>query len=389
MEKVNSKKRWIIIQIFMLCLLPITSCTKQKETVYVYHEEPVYISVGESAAFPLENIPEGKTAADFTWTITGDTAEIHDGIVTGIQTHPSYLSGKETANAELIVGNKRYSEVFNVVVEKNIESIQLNYPSYTLLKGEEITITYKTDPKTLSKGQRVVWDITDEEIAELTEVSDPNKRLVLKALNPGSTELVIKTGGAEASSKVYVFDEPSTANEKLRYLCARQDSFSEAGELNGSINEIEIPVSEIPQLGTNGSGKYMVIWECDYNKLPGSSYTEFDWNTKEDCSYTAALPLEIRPDTWEEVEYIIRVKADYMQVGTYESGIRAMLNVVKITKESIDGEVIEELDQIQGDIPNEIYIDKSMTPSPEAYYGSLPDKSRAEASLSAILKELR
>lgn len=66
MEKVNSKKRWIIIQIFMLCLLPITSCTKQKETVYVYHEEPVYISVGESAAFPLENIPEGKTAADFT-----------------------------------------------------------------------------------------------------------------------------------------------------------------------------------------------------------------------------------------------------------------------------------------------------------------------------------
>ena len=113
----------------MLCLLPITSCTKQKETVYVYHEEPVYISVGESAAFPLENIPEGKTAADFTWTITGDTAEIHDGIVTGIQTHPSYLSGKETASAELIVGNKRYSEVFNVVVEKNIESIQLNYPS--------------------------------------------------------------------------------------------------------------------------------------------------------------------------------------------------------------------------------------------------------------------
>ena len=100
MEKVNSKKRWIIIQIFMLCLLPITSCTKQKETVYVYHEEPVYISVGESAAFPLENIPEGKTAADFTWTITGDTAEIHDGIVTGIQTHPSYLSGKETASAE-------------------------------------------------------------------------------------------------------------------------------------------------------------------------------------------------------------------------------------------------------------------------------------------------
>ena len=132
----------------------------------------------------------------------------------------------------------------------------------------------------------------------------------------------------------------------------------------------------------------MVIWECDYNKLPGSSYTEFDWNTKEDCSYTAALPLEVRPETWEEVEYIIRVKADYMQVGTYESGIRAMLNVVKITKESIDGEVIEELDQIQGDIPNEIYIDKSMTPSPEAYYGSLPDKSRVEASLSAILKEL-
>ena len=201
MEKVNSKKRWIIIQIFMLCLLPITSCTKQKETVYVYHEEPVYISVGESAAFPLENIPEGKTAADFTWTITGDTAEIHDGIVTGIQTHPSYLSGKETASAELIVGNKRYSEVFNVVVEKNIESIQLNYPSYTLLKGEKITITYNTEPKTLSKGQRVVWEITDEEIAELTEVSDPNKHFVLKALNPGSTELVIKTGGAEAFPK--------------------------------------------------------------------------------------------------------------------------------------------------------------------------------------------
>ena len=59
----------------------------------------------------------------------------------------------------------------------------------------------------------------------------------------------------------------------------------------------------------------------------------------------------------------------------------------KITKESVDGEVIEELDQIQGNIPDEIYIDKSMTPSPEAYYGSLPDKIRVEASLSTILKE--
>ena len=99
--------------------------------------------------------------------------------------------------------------------------------------------------------------------------------------------------------------------------------------------------------------------------------------------------MEARGFIHVSLHYIIRVKADYMQVGTYESGIRAMLNVVKITKESVDGEVIEELDQIQGNIPDEIYIDKSMTPSPEAYYGSLPDKSRAEASLSAILKELR
>lgn len=389
MGKSMFKKRRIIIHILSLCLLIMTSCAKEKETVYVYHEDPVYISVGESAALPLENIPEGKTAADFTWKITSDTAEIHDGIVTGIQTHPSALSGEETASAELIVGNKRYYEVFQVVVEKDIESIQIKYPSYTLLKGEEITVTYKTDPETLSSGQRVVWAVADEEIAELTEVSDPNTRFVLKALNPGSTELVIKTGGTEASSKVYVFDEPSTANEKLRYLCAWQDSFSEAGELSGRVNGIEILVSEIPQLGTNGSGKYMVIWDCDYNRLPGNSYTECDWNTREDCSFTAALPLEVRPETWEEVEYIIRVKAEYMQVGTYESGIRAMLNVVRISKESIGGEVIEEFGQIQGDIPDEIYIDKSMTPSPEAYYGSLPDKGRVEAKLSAILKELR
>ena len=98
MTETGIDQRWAIPRLAIVLILSVlasgflSACNKHEETVYVYLEEPVYISVGESAVLELDNMPDGKTAADFTWTITGDTAEISNGIVTGILTDGQVLT---------------------------------------------------------------------------------------------------------------------------------------------------------------------------------------------------------------------------------------------------------------------------------------------------------
>ena len=391
------KRLFAVIIMAVLIASMLTACSgKQQEVSYIYHEEPVYISVGESAELVLENVPEGKTAADFTWEITGDTAEVSEGIVTGVQTHPSKLSGEETVRAELVTPEIKYVEVFDVVVEKSVESITLKYNSITLLIGDEIPLSYNTEPKELSNGQRVIFELSDD-IAEITE-DNVNHNKQIKAVRAGSAVLTVSTGGKTITCDVNVFDEPVSADEKLRYLCSWQDSYAGVGEFKniesyGRYNHsgVDVMLSEIPVLkGTEGSGKYMVIWQCPKSSTYSEGFEEPNRDIEGECNYTAALPPEVRPETWDEVEYIIRVKeGDCIQVGTYEGGVKAMKRVVEITKETTDGEVLEVIDSRQGgQLPDSIMVDEKADPKPEAYYGKLPDMEKVKATLSEILKGL-
>ena len=385
----------------VMAAILLSSCGKPKETSYLYHEEPVYVSVGESAQLILGKAPEGKTASDYSWSITGRSAEVSDGVVTGVETYPSPLAGQETVSAEMTLGNVQYTEVFTVVVEKTVDTIAMKYPSLTLLVGDELLVRYTTDPETLSKGQRVVLSLTDESLAELTQsvrvAGAPIREDRITALVAGDAVLTVQTGGAEASCDVYVFERPEGADEKLRYLNSWQDSYAGEGELIEAIGRdrdqkpgVEILFSEIPEMtGSEGSGKYMVVWEWQGGNATENTYSWAASNGDGVCNYTAALPKDKRPDRWDEVEYIIRVKeGEPIQTGTYERGIRAMTRVVDITLEKPDGEVIELLKQKQGKLPNEIYLDTKNNPNAEAFYGSLPEIKHVRAMLSEIINTL-
>ena len=385
----------------VMAVILLSSCGKPKETSYLYHEEPVYISVGESAQLELENAPEGKTAADYSWSITGQSAEVSAGVVTGVKTFPGALAGQETVHAEMTLGNIKYMEVFVVVVEKTVDKIELQYPSLTLLVGDELLVRYTTDPETLSKGQRIALSLTEESLAELTHSVRVNGVPIrtdrITALAVGDAVLTVQTGGAEASCDVYVFERPEGADEKLRYLNSWQDSYAGEGELIEAIGRdrdqkpgVEILFSEIPEMtGSEGSGKYMVVWEWQGGNATENTYSWAASNGDGVCNYTAALPKDKRPDRWDEVEYIIRVKeGEPIQTGTYERGIRAMTRVVDITLEKPDGEVIELLKQKQGKLPNEIYLDTKNNPNAEAFYGSLPEIKHVRAMLSEIINTL-
>ncbi len=391
MKRYGPAYRLIAVFLTVTAVLYIAACGKGNEVSYFYHEDEVHISVGESAELKLKNLPAGKTAADYQWTVTGDTAKVADGAVTGVRTHPSKLSGKETVTAKMSFDGMDYIEVFTVVVEKNVDAIKMKYPSITLLVGDELPIRYTTEPETLSNGQKVQFAVSDDKTAE---VSGDN---VLKALSAGNTVLTAKSGGAETSCEVHIFNEPKTADDKLQYINSWQDSFSEAGVLNDAVSSdrdkypgVSVPYSEIPKTsGTKGSGKYIVVWEWTYTTTGVNSYTKPITETKATCELTAALPKNVRPGKWSDAEFMIRVKqGEYIQQGTYENGIKAMMPVVDITLETMDGEIIGTLDQIYGELPGKIALSTGAEPVPEAFYGSFPTESTVRSALSERLRKL-
>ena len=366
----------------------LSACGKN-EVSYYNHEDEVHIAVGESAELRLKNAPAGKTEADYIWTITGDTAKLSPGTVTGVQTHPGKLSGKESVTAKLTYEGVDYIEVFTVVVEKELDSITLGYPSITMMVGDEMPITYTTEPDTLSNGQKVQFSFSDDKYAVISDED------VLKALSEGDFVLSAKTGGAEASCEVHIFDEPTDADEKLKYLNSWQDSFSECGVLNDVVfyERYKYPgfgilLSEIPKTsGTKGSGKYMVIWEWPVSVTESDSFTMPIMETEARCEFTAALPVELRPEKWSDAEFVIHVKqGEYLQQGSYEKGLKAMAAVVDISLETMDGEVISILDQVCGELPEKIAVGADV--EAEAYYGSFPEESRVRHALEERLKNL-
>ncbi len=391
-----------------ILLTALCGCGQQQKVSYIRHEEPVYLGVGEHAVLELDNIPEGKTAEDFNWSALNDIAEVTGGVVTGVQTHPSYLSGTTSVTAELNYKGTTYREYFTVVVEKTAEKIEFKYPSITMLRDDVIYLSYETEPETLSKGQRVIWNVKNEEIVELADGSSPvngmassNKKV--KAASAGTTEITVQTRGAEDICTVKVFDIPETADEKLAYLCSWQDSYESVGELRHSSAQsdrtkssgVTILFSELPEdFGMKKAGKYMVIWDYESNSGNETAKALLDGNRlpyseKAFCDYTAAIPLELRPEKWSDVEFIVCVREGKpIQQGLYEGGVRAMERVVDITLETTDGEILETLRHVYGELPGKIYV-KESEPLPEVYFSSAPLRDKAESYLTSIIKGLQ
>ncbi len=389
-----------ILTVFLFCLAAAfaAGCRKPVPVSSTVHEEPVYLSVGESARLELSNIPEGKTAENYTWSMYGgmqDSLELRSGTVTALRTYPSPLWGTMTVEAELKHSGTVYRERFTVVIEKDVEQILFKYPSLTLLTGDHLSFGYVTTvPETLSNGQRIEYTadpgIIEAESAKIT------------ALESGEAVFTVRTGGCEASCPVRVFDPPGTAQEKLAYLSSWQDSYAEPGQIIPPKEHkqrmenpgVSVPVSELPpELGSAPEGKYMVVWDypdCSPNSLVYSE-ENVRWPDQAEeafCGYTAALPEELRPERWEQVEYVIRVcRAEPKQWCMYEEGVRGIMLPSEIRLETVGGELIEILDTVQGKVPDKVGIPKN-GPAPYAVLLGPASVSRTESALSEVLKQL-
>ena len=99
--------------------------------------------------------------------------------------------------------------------------------------------------------------------------------------------------------------------------------------------------------------------------------------------------MELRPEKWSDVEFIVCVREGKpIQQGLYEGGVRAMERVVDITLETTDGEILETLRHVYGELPEKIYV-KESEPLPEVYFSSAPLRDKAESYLTSIIKGLQ
>jgi hypothetical protein len=137
-------------------------------------------------------------------------------------------------------------------------------------------------------------------------------------------------------------------------------------------------------IGTAPAGKYLVVWDYDYNHHVYSTVDKVAPN----YDYTALLPPEYRPHSLDEVEYILRVTdGEAKQEATYAYGVKGMrLTAVIVLENAATGEVMETLYSEGSPLPQSIIVPQESIP--EYHYGDPVENSVLENALMRTLGDL-
>jgi hypothetical protein len=379
----NRKRTAILLIAALMIIAALCACSHEREIAN--HE--VTVKLGETVQLTLDNIPQGKTAADYQWNCGQSLSVSKSGLVQANEMGDSYV------NATLTYKGTEYFEYFKISVPMDLDEMSLDKNKTMLLVGQQEMLTAKTSVE-LPNGHQIEWNSSDETVVTLERPENlmfnshcNDYRLV--AVGTGRAVVTASCGGVEVSCEVIVYD-PQTPDEIMAYLADWQSlRYIDADgtacvEMNNA--GISLPSEGIGSLiGTAPAGKYLVAWDYDYNHHVYSTVDKAAPN----YDYTALLPPEYRPHSLAEVEYIIRVTdGEAKQEATYEHGVKGMrLTAVIVLENAATGEVIETLYSAQGSsLPQSIIVPEESIP--EYHYGDPVENSVMENALMRLLGDL-
>lgn len=379
----NRKRPTILLIAVLIIVAALCACSHER--VVANHE--VTMSLGDSVQLTLDNIPQGKTAADYQWDCGLGLSVNESGLVQANKMGDTYV------NATLTYKGIEYFEYFKVTVPVNLDSLSLNKEKGLLLVGQSDTLTASPSVE-LPSNEKIHWSSSDTAVIKLeradnlmTNGNDTIYRLY--AVGTGSATVTASCGGVEANCEVNVYD-PQTPDEIMAYLDDWQSfQYIDADgtacvEMNSA--GVSLPVDGIDALiGAAPAGKYLVVWDYDYNHHVYSTVDKAAPN----YDYMALLPPEYRPHSLAEVEYILRVTdGEAKQEATYEYGVKGMrLTAVILLENAATGEILETLYSAQGSpLPQSIIVPEESIP--EYHYGDPVENSVMENALMRALGDL-
>lgn len=379
----NRKRPAILLIAVLIIVAALCACSHER--VIANHE--VTLPLGDSVQLTLDNIPHGKTAADYQWDCGLGLSVNESGLVQANEMGETYV------NATLTYKGIKYFEYFKVTVPVNLDSLSLNKEKGLLLVGQSDALTASPSVE-LPSNEKIHWSSSDTAVIKLeradslmTNGNDTIYRLY--AVGTGSATVTAACGGMEASCEVNVYD-PQTPDEIMAYLDDWQSfQYIDADgtacvEMNSA--GVSLPADGIDALiGTTPAGKYLVVWDYDCNHHVYSTVDKVAPN----YDYTALLPPEYRPHSLAEVEYIIRVTdGEAKQETTYEHSVKGMrLTAVILLENAATGEILETLYSVEGSsLPQSIIVPEESIP--EYHYGDPVESSVMENALMRLLGDL-
>ena len=362
----------------------------------------VDLFIGDVINPRLTQVPDGIKESDYTWTITSEVYGKNQTGLKEIGTHEyeAIKSDFVTICAEVNLEGKTYRESFRYYIypagdivlnqqnhyllgDQNYISVTVRFPDDMVEKGFDVNrITVEPDENLLPyyKNMTAIGIERGKEIPYRLEFASNDTDF------PVTGTIIFKWGKSEAACEVSLFNE--------------KDPFQAISYMNrtgggAKVNDDEVVLSDVStkynsdisryenQFGSSGSGKYVIVSD-------GQVMVNFTMN----------LPAELRPDSAEDVDYIITaVEGNPIQVVTLRNGatedpvpgLVSTCDIVLIDAKT--GVVLDYLGHYEGEMKDK-YADNAYTvETEEVYLGyAEPDFNEVikgiweERSVSVILK---
>lgn len=382
----NRKRPMILLIAVLIITAVLYACSHEREITN--HE--ITLPLGESAQLALDNIPSGKSETDYTWACGLGLSVNESGLVQVNEMGESY------ASATLIYKGTEYFEYFEyfkITVPVELEGLSLDKGKAMLLVGQQKLLIAEASAE-LPDNHQIEWSSSDETVVTLEHpdnlmFNSHCNTYSLVAVGTGNAVVTASCGGVEASCEVNVYD-PQTPDEITAYWDDWQ-SFQYI-DVDGTacveMNSAGVSLSADgiqPLIGIAPAGKYLVVWDYDYNHHVYSTVDKAVPN----YDYTTLLPPEYRPHNLAEVEYILRVTdGEAKQETIYEQGVKGMrLTAVILLENVVTGEILETLYSTDGSpLPQSIIVPQESIP--EYHYGGPVESSVMENALMRLLGNL-
>ncbi len=333
----NSIHHILTITLVLFALMFLTSCQKEPEYVFYSHEEVHRFTVGESIRIDpseLTNIPEGHSADEYKWDLTGSSCNIAgDGTVTAEK------PGTCGVVARLRVKNVMHNETFNIIVDPRREVFMIDPQEITIIlsennglytPGDSQLLNIVTD-EPLAYNEKLEWKSSDPDIVEISPASFtqgvPDKTSVMvTGKNEGSADIFASVGEKFlTSAHVTVTRNNVGPDQILSFLSERADENLITAGKTAFIDTDDAGCTIMPAGEPGGGGKYLVEVE---RGLGGKKYNPEKTYA---IGNTILLPKGIRAASMDDVSYIIRVQEIEPEKGwNYTNGVQGWYRIIEI-----------------------------------------------------------
>lgn len=401
----NRSHRWAAVCCLVVCLAVIAGCEKPRP-VYSQYKDTIELKVGQTRQMELQNIPQGLTTADYTWSSETEAATVDkNGLVTARN------PGKTRILAMAVLNGREHHERFLVtvpLVRGELRGLSIHKRNRAnakvaevfdaaedvpLLKGEKcfFEVFMDADNPILYEDEQFSWESSDPNLAKihpaLWKHSSPTHKVVeIHTLDVGESTLTVHfADGISKSIRLKIFESP----DSFPYIKA-MSQYQKPDIRNGTVYckepvlsrlwgklpfEVNIMSYEIQIFPGSGEllqgfasapqGKYAFILTTDLEneKIEGT----INETSVIDFIATSMLPPELIPQSAAEIEYIMAIDFRAKQTGVYEQGTKAMqLYAVTSIKEAKTGKVLLSRFTAFGKVP-----------PPKIHYrdGNLPEKA--------------